>query len=241
MRFCLGLMIVLLFQPVSAQPLDVVVADPFIELHTGPGRGYPVFHVVERGQRIELLRRRTQWVEVVSPRGQRGWVHRRQLGRTLDDTGDYMALEEYDWDTFSRGHGEVGVMVGETADTTALTVQGGWAFTDRLRLELALSEANNNFATRRLADLSISNTFLPRRRVSPYMIVGTGWQDLRTRTVLVRSDTSSDRSVHAGVGVRVYLLRSFLWRTEYRRYVMLTNRNENEEVNQWRTGFSVLF
>ena len=27
----------------------ILIADPFIELHTGPGRGYPVFHVIERG------------------------------------------------------------------------------------------------------------------------------------------------------------------------------------------------
>ena len=29
----------------------ILIADPFIELHSGPGRGYPIFHVVERGPR----------------------------------------------------------------------------------------------------------------------------------------------------------------------------------------------
>ena len=219
----------------------VEVADPYIEMHTGPGRGYPVFNVVERGQRIELLERRTQWVHIVSPRGHRGWVHRSQLASTLDDTGGYMALEDYAWVQGGRSHAELGVMLGETGGTTALTVQGGWAFTDRLRLELALTEVNSTFSSRRLADVSLSNLFLPRRRLSPYMMLGTGWQELEPRTVLVRSDADSGRSVHAGVGVRYYLLRSFLWRAEYRSYVMLTNRNENEEVDQWRTGFSILF
>ena len=32
-----------------------MVNDPYIELHTGPGRGYPIFHVTERGERIIIL------------------------------------------------------------------------------------------------------------------------------------------------------------------------------------------
>ncbi|HHH47424.1 MAG TPA: hypothetical protein ENK51_00830, partial [Gammaproteobacteria bacterium] len=37
------------------------VAEPFIELHTGPGVGYPVFHVVDRAGFIEVLKRKTDW------------------------------------------------------------------------------------------------------------------------------------------------------------------------------------
>ena len=40
------------------------VIDPFVELHTGPGRGYPVFHVVEQGESIAVLTRRPDWYEV---------------------------------------------------------------------------------------------------------------------------------------------------------------------------------
>ncbi len=29
------------------------ITEPYIELHTGPGRGYPVFHVIDRGEWIE--------------------------------------------------------------------------------------------------------------------------------------------------------------------------------------------
>ena len=28
----------------------VTVADPYLEMRTGPGRGYPIFHVIERGE-----------------------------------------------------------------------------------------------------------------------------------------------------------------------------------------------
>ena len=42
-------------------PVQLTVADPYIELHTGPGRGYPVFFVAERGEQIEVIMRRTDW------------------------------------------------------------------------------------------------------------------------------------------------------------------------------------
>ena len=42
----------------------VAVADPYLELHTGPGRGYPVYRVVPRGERVEILYRRTDWFRV---------------------------------------------------------------------------------------------------------------------------------------------------------------------------------
>ena len=34
---------------------EVVIADPYIELHTGPGRGYPIFHVADRGDKESVV------------------------------------------------------------------------------------------------------------------------------------------------------------------------------------------
>ena len=53
------------------QYFTVVVAEPYIELRTGPGRGYPVFHVVDRGDEIEVTKRRTDWFKVRTARGKK--------------------------------------------------------------------------------------------------------------------------------------------------------------------------
>ena len=45
-------------------PPTVEVSGPYIELHSGPGRGFPVFHTVERGGEVALLKRRTDWYRV---------------------------------------------------------------------------------------------------------------------------------------------------------------------------------
>ena len=40
------------------------VADPYLEMHTGPGRGFPVFHVAERGAWVRIELRHTEWFKV---------------------------------------------------------------------------------------------------------------------------------------------------------------------------------
>ena len=48
----------------------VVVAEAYMKMHTGAGRGYPVFHVVSRGDEVEVIKRRTDWFLVRTSRGQ---------------------------------------------------------------------------------------------------------------------------------------------------------------------------
>jgi hypothetical protein len=35
--------------------LQVFVKQPYLELHTGPGRGFPVFHAVPRDESVDVL------------------------------------------------------------------------------------------------------------------------------------------------------------------------------------------
>ena len=58
----------------------VSVADPYLEIRTGPGRGYPKFYVVDRGETVEILKRKTDWFKVRAANGKEGWVEREQIG-----------------------------------------------------------------------------------------------------------------------------------------------------------------
>ena len=57
--FVVLLFFVLVFAPFSNAFAEkeyqrVKIVDPYIELHTGPGRGYPIFHVVKRHDWIDI-------------------------------------------------------------------------------------------------------------------------------------------------------------------------------------------
>ena len=62
--------------------LQLFVTQPYLELHTGPGRGYPVTQVVARGESVDVLFRRTDWFKVRTERGVEGWASARELTLT---------------------------------------------------------------------------------------------------------------------------------------------------------------
>ena len=56
----LGAVVLQIFLAAAAHADDheyrsVVVADPYLEMHTGPGRGYPIDHVVDRGETVKII------------------------------------------------------------------------------------------------------------------------------------------------------------------------------------------
>ena len=90
------LLAALLTPAVSAarEYLQLFVTEPYLELHTGPGRGYPVFHVVARNASVDVLFRRTDWFKVRTERGDHllkaGRARRDDLARDgvgIDDDG----------------------------------------------------------------------------------------------------------------------------------------------------------
>ena len=52
------------FAQAAGEYRTVTVADPYLELHTGPGVGFPIFHVIDRGEPVEIIMRRTDWFQV---------------------------------------------------------------------------------------------------------------------------------------------------------------------------------
>ncbi len=65
--------------------VTVTVGAPYIDMHTGPGRGYPVFHVAEKHEALRLLKSRTDWYKVVTTNGEMGWVPHAKLKNAITD------------------------------------------------------------------------------------------------------------------------------------------------------------
>lgn len=82
----LGLWLILLSCHVLAEPVRLEVRDPYLDLHTGPGRGYPVTQSIARHSWIEIEYSHTDWYRVHAEHAD-GWVHRQQLQATLVAAG----------------------------------------------------------------------------------------------------------------------------------------------------------
>ena len=232
---------------------QVKVIDPYIELHTGPGRGFPIFYVAEAGEWVEILKSKTSWYKVRLNNQKLGWVTKDQLRQTLTVDGEAVLLDDPDYQEYLDRTWEVGVLNGEFDGATLISAYGGFHFTKNLSTEISFSQALGNFSEIRMATINVVNEPFPELQpfkwipyiedthISPYFGIGVGVMETLPRATLVQTIDRTDNLTFVTSGVKLYLTRRFLLRLEYRNFVVLTDRNENEDAEEWKLGFSIFF
>lgn len=225
----------------SGEYAVVDVADPYLEFRTGPGRGYPVTHVVGRGGRVEILKRRTDWFRLRDDRGREGWVSGAQLERTLLPTGEAFALGEGGRRDFERNPWEAGALFGDFGGGNVNTAYVGYAFNEHLSAELAASQVLGRSSNAWLGTLGLFHTFRPDWRLTPFAGLGTGVVNIQPKGTIVSPPDRTEQVAFAGAGVKYHLGRNFVLRAEFKGYVIFTEREENEEREEWKVGFAFFF
>lgn len=223
---------------------EVQIADSYIELRTGPGRGYPVFLVIERGEYISLLKRKTDWFKVRTANRQEGWVDRAQLELTLMSEGERTKIEEVAMTDFINHRWEAGVTGGDYGGASVITLYGGYAFTHHLSGELSLSQAVGEYSSSVSAKAGVLAYPFPQWRVSPFFTLGAGMISTDPHTTLVRTSDRNDPTANVGVGMQTYLTHRFVLRAEYNNYVVFSATNDhdhNEDIDEWKAGFAIFF
>jgi hypothetical protein len=220
---------------------SVVVQDPYLDLHSGPGRGYPVVQVVDRGREVRLERQRTDWIKVATDRGPQGWVHRSQLERTLTPQGEAVKLPGPSPESRLEHRWEVGAATGDFAGASVISVNAAYSLTRSLQLRADVSQLLGNFSNAWLVTAGVSHTFVPTWRVSPFFAIGGGAIRLEPDATLVQTLDRNEEVAYAALGLRGFLSDRFLLQAEYRGYVAFTTRDENEELDAWTLGFTYFF
>ncbi len=225
----------------DGEPLSVEVTDPYIELHTGAGRGYPIFQVEERGAHIDILKRKTDWFKVRTARGKEGWVYRGQLERTLTPGGERMHSAEATQKEFAFHRWEAGATGGDFEGADVMSISGGYSLTPKVSVEAAVSKIFARFSSGESASVSLNIHPFPEWRFSPFVALGTGLIRSNPDTTLVQESDRTDQLAHVGLGLRVYLARRFIFRVQYKNYVIFQSTDDNQEINEWKAGFAVFF
>lgn len=217
------------------------VVAAYLEMRTAPGRGYPVFYVAERGETISLLKQKTSWVKVRNQRGIEGWVHVDDIGRTIGESGDLLAMKSPDLDSFSNRRWEAGLMVGDYGSSDATTIYGGYHLTRNLSFEVELTENYGDFSDGRMATVNIVHQMFPHWRYSPFLSIGGGVRETNPRSTLVSTSDRTDSTASVGAGLRIYLSRRLLLRMQYKNYTVMTDRDDDEDIDEWKIGISAFF
>ncbi len=232
-----------LLQPLELYAVEsnVVVAVPFIEMRTGPGRGYPVFHVVAQDEQLVLEKRRTDWIRVTTTdrRPTQGWIHVSDLERIQSDSGDTLtSAGDGRFDTrrwqWSASGGDFG---GASAISTALAFRA----TKNIALELQGTQILGKFSDGWMASMMVRHTPFPNSRFSPYFQLGGGLLATKPFSTVAQFADRKDNALTVGGGLNIFLARRFMFVMDYRRHSVITSRDQLEEINEWKLGINVFF
>lgn len=243
LRLPLLLLLTSLASVAVAKPVyrQLVVAAPYLEIHMGPGKGYPVFFVVARNDKIEVIKERTGWYLVREHQGREGWVSETDLAATLELDGSSAKLDIPTLENLTRARWQGAVMLGDYGGASLISYSGSYGLTDHLSVQLTVGEALGNLTNATLGSVDIVHTIFPEKRFSPYLTMGTGYIRTKPHTTVVREIDSTDQFSFVGAGARLYLSRRFLARLEYHSNYTYTKRNENEVTPEWKAGLAFFF
>ena len=225
----------------AATPVTVSVADPYLELHTGPGRGYPITHVVPRGEEISVLKRRTDWFKVRDQRDREGWAHRDQMAETLTPAGTALPIDDPGREQFGEHRREIGILAGDFGGANIITAYGAYAFNPHLAGEIRLSHLLGSSSDGQIAAIGLTHVVRPDWRIQPFVSIGTGAIRIKPKATLVQTPGRTEQLAYVGAGAKAYLARRLIFRAEYNKYVVITDRDDNEEADEWKLGFAFFF
>ncbi len=220
---------------------NVEVTDPFLELRTGPGRGYPIIDVIERGERIRVLKRRTDWFKVEINRGRPGWTSIDQFRSTLNLAGEQVQINDGKQTDFSERNWEMGFMTGDFSGARTVALYLGYSFTPEFSAEVNLSQIVGNYSSGLMSNVSLLMKPFSRWGLEPFFMLGGGTITTEAAASLAGDEERTETAAHVGLGLYYYITRRFMFRVDFKNHLLFTNRKENEEIDEWKAGFAFFF
>jgi hypothetical protein len=225
--------------PSGAERLQVT--DPYLELHTGPGRGYPVFFVVGRDAWVEVELRSTEWYRVRSDEGKVGWVHRDQLGRTLTAAGTRRPFREVLFEDYLHRRVELGTAWGSMRADPMMKAWIGARLGETFSLEASAGQVQGAYSSTNLWQIHVLADPWNNLRIAPYFGIGLGKFINLPHASLVGAVPTNSRMTDATAGIRWHVSQRLSARVDYTAYAVDVSDGRIEEYRAWTAGLSFFF
>jgi hypothetical protein len=217
------------------------IADAYIELRTGPGRGYPIYFVAPRSEWIEIELRSTDWYRVRTDSGKVGWVIRSQLETTLTEAGVAKSFRETLLDDFLSRRVQLGAAWGHFKSEPLLKVFTSVRMSETLSTELTFGQVQGVFSGSDFWHVNLLAEPWADQRFSPFFTIGVGKFQNFPNLSLVAATTTSAKLANAGLGVRYYLTERLVLRADYSLYTVFVNDAKTTQYRAWTGGVSFFF
>jgi hypothetical protein len=222
-------------------PERLQVTDPYIELHTAPGRGYPIFFVAGRGEWVEVLLRHTDWFKVRTAGGKEGWVHRSQMETTVTEAGGRKTFRDILLDDYLRRRVEAGAAWGRFKSEPMLKMWTAYRISDTLSAEATVGQVQGRFSGTDFWHLNMNVEPWSDKRLSPFFGIGFGTFKNVPNDSLVNAVLTNAKLADAAIGVRYHLTDRFVVRADYSLYTAFVSDTRSLEYRAFTAGISFFF
>jgi hypothetical protein len=219
----------------------VQVTDPYIELRTGPGRGYPVFFVAAKSEWIQIELRFTDWYKVRTSGDKLGWVHRQQLETTLTEAGGKKTFRDLVLDDYLGRRVQMGAAWGRFKSEPMLKMWASYKFSDTLSIEADLGQVQGVFSGTDFWHFNLVAEPWSDKRLSPFFGIGFGKFKNFPNLSLVGALPTNAKLANAGVGLRYHLSDRFVVRADYSIYTAFLADTRSAEYKAFTAGLSFFF
>lgn len=221
--------------------IQVEIIDSFADMHTGPGRGYPVFHTVEQGDNIKLLKRKGHWYYAQSPSGTKGWIPSTQLARTMKSNGVPVYIPSSDRGDFLTSLWRVGFSTGQFEKSNDFSIFAGYQALSWLGAEIEYGEVFNSDSNTDYYSFNVLVEPYSKWKLTPYLLLGVGKMTFDEKQKDSNKALNNAPFNSYGIGLNYYIGFNFVLRSEYRWYSASANTNHDYDFNEWKLGFSTFF
>ena len=232
------------------------VIEPFVNVYTGPSRGYPIDEVLTRGDIIIFHKSQTDWFLVETPKGHLGWVAMGDLPQTFrpaPTTSTSTKAVSFDKlrDQYYDRRWYFGFFGGSLAHASTMGSKLGFRFNDYFSAEASWNDTTGDTVDRSLYNLGLVWHPFELYGTKPYFILGGGKvrekasQDGISSTTILTGDSpldgdteqSADEAI-VGAGVSYHLNRRFLLQANFKNHFMYINGEQMRSLQEWNLGFS---
>jgi len=217
------------------------VVEPFLEIHTGPAAVYPIFYVAEKGEKINLLKRRADWYKVRLANGKEGWVNRSEIELTLLAQGRKKNFMERFYDDRVAGRLVMGWGVGTFGGDSSLYVRADYPLNNTIKAEIVATFVSSDQGSAQIYSGGIVIVPFRWRWLSLSGTMGAGVVKSTPSDLLINATRDTSPEAHAGIGLSIPLVRDLSLDGEFRNFTVFSSTESTQEFQEYSLGLSFQF
>lgn len=214
---------------------EYVVVAEFVEMHTGPAEGFPIFHASEKGEILHVFKRKNQWFQVEDKEGRKGWVEGDHLAQRLFGAKNQRRNFLYRGD---KKH--VSLSYGILNRDGVFALGMGYRIMKNSVGVLNLSKVVGDYSNSLILQPEVIFSASQNSKLVPELLLGYGLFWNQPRSTLVDGANSMSSLLSTGAGLKYNLSESFSVFSHLKANIVLADSG-NKRYWGWQSGFGTLF